>query len=1001
MKHIKKSVFSLIILLVSFSVQAQEKTLETLQENITDKSTFFEIDVAARKLWGESFDQTRASEKEQKSYKKYLRWRTFWQTRLDENGGFSGPSNAIVEHNKSNKSISSKAASTPELWTPIGPYGIDVRTSSSSGGLLMGNFRGGIGAIHAATSDPNNDQILYAASNMGGLFKSTNGGEYWWNISDSYLNFNYIGFKDVIVDPDPTKGGQTIYASATGRHGGGFLKKDGTSLGVLKSVNGGSTWSNLNDNTSNLSNSPTSLTTLDFESDPDNSGDFRMIEEIVLHPTNGNLYMLVAEGPWDSPKTTLYESANGTNSWSLKKIFYNERLREIKILPFNTDLLFISGLGGSIYKYNHATGVSLNLGNELNTALGLTLSSNSEVVVETTDDDPNMVYIFVVPTPGSPYSSGLSYFIKYDHSLLAFTTAPTIITTQYYTGGGVYQLRVSDVDKNNVYFAKGDLFGSTNNGASFSKQNSDNSPGGSIVHADFNSIDFFKGTNNMIIGNDGGLIKREETSPNTYTNKYVSGCGLLIAKPYSLWLDERFSSKFLIGMHDNNSALYNNGAWTSIGGGDGGLSMISQSGGLLYAGNSNLFGLKTGIYNQQRRFHPEDSEYAMCHGTTNAYTPTLSIKKPTGWEPYSPVFTGIHPFSGNTANLLVRSFDVCEVDPSVCYAYGTYWWFQNLKMYRGNNGQSTNSNDWQEVNAPPVASQRNVITSVLAHPFDPDKVWTTFGFYNNNEKVYYSSNGGQSWENHSLGLPNFPVNHIVMDKNSGYLFLATDVGVYHKKSTDGPNVPWTVYGNGAPKCIVSEIRINHTFNKIVAAHFGRGVWNAKLPCPNGTTNLPNAFNGFYKDGLVYGNTQQNNSETAIVRAMNKITFTTGFKSAPIGNHKLSAKILPCAPEGILDPCSSYQKFVQKSSNAADGIEEFRSNVSVYPNPNNGEFNIDLTEIEGKTNIEVINTVGSIVLSKTVNSEQVVRLDIQNQPNGFYFIKITSGNKVKVEKVIKN
>jgi hypothetical protein len=75
-----------------------------------------------------------------------------------------------------------------------------------------------------------------------------------------------------------------------------------------------------------------------------------------------------------------------------------------------------------------------------------------------------------------------------------------------------------------------------------------------------------------------------------------------------------------------------------------------------------------------------------------------------------------------------------------------------------------------------------------------------------------------------------------------------------------------------------------------------------------------------------------------------------------------------------------------------------NNVSVYPNPNNGEFTIELKNDLAKT-IELMDVTGKVVLSATTNDD-VIRLNINHLSNGMYHIKIKSNNAVDVLKVVK-
>jgi hypothetical protein len=58
--------------------------------------------------------------------------------------------------------------------------------------------------------------------------------------------------------------------------------------------------------------------------------------------------------------------------------------------------------------------------------------------------------------------------------------------------------------------------------------------------------------------------------------------------------------------------------------------------------------------------------------------------------------------------------------------------------------------------------------------------------------------------------------------------------VYHK---DNITNTWVPFMNGLPNVIVNELEINYNTQKIVAATFGRGVWESDLNVNStGTTN---------------------------------------------------------------------------------------------------------------------------------------------------------------------
>ena len=110
---------------------------------------------------------------------------------------------------------------------------------------------------------------------------------------------------------------------------------------------------------------------------------------------------------------------------------------------------------------------------------------------------------------------------------------------------------------------------------------------------------------------------------------------------------------------------------------------------------------------------------------------------------------------------------------------------------------------------------------------DADHIWVTFSEFQANHKVYESTDGGDSWNNITgNNLPNLPVNCIVhQDLAQGNLYIGTDIGVYHRDNTMSD---WEPFMDGLPNVVVKELEINYNTQKIVAATFGRGVWESDL-----------------------------------------------------------------------------------------------------------------------------------------------------------------------------
>ena len=71
-------------------------------------------------------------------------------------------------------------------------------------------------------------------------------------------------------------------------------------------------------------------------------------------------------------------------------------------------------------------------------------------------------------------------------------------------------------------------------------------------------------------------------------------------------------------------------------------------------------------------------------------------------------------------------------------------------------------------------------------------------------------------------------------------------------------------------------------------------------------------------------------------------------------------------------------------------------IKVYPNPNNGKFT--LTNTDNIKIFEVINMLGEAIYTLTIDNNST-EIDLTAVPKGIYFVKINSGEKVYIEKVV--
>ena len=120
-------------------------------------------------------------------------------------------------------------------------------------------------------------------------------------------------------------------------------------------------------------------------------------------------------------------------------------------------------------------------------------------------------------------------------------------------------------------------------------------------------------------------------------------------------------------------------------------------------------------------------------------------------------------------------------------------------------------------------------TSIVPWDTDPKYSIITFGGYADGRKVYFSDDGSET--NISHNLPNVPVyiGAWTVENNITYIYVGTDIGVFKKALLDDDT--WEVYDMGMPVGVrISDLEVYQPQNIIRAGTFGRGLWEAKLPC---------------------------------------------------------------------------------------------------------------------------------------------------------------------------
>ncbi len=85
-----------------------------------------------------------------------------------------------------------------------------------------------------------------------------------------------------------------------------------------------------------------------------------------------------------------------------------------------------------------------------------------------------------------------------------------------------------------------------------------------------------------------------------------------------------------------------------------------------------------------------------------------------------------------------------------------------------------------------------------------------------------------------------------------------------------------------------------------------------------------------------------------------------------------------------------------------GTENFElTGVTLYPNPNNGVFNLSLNAASGNVKVEVFDTRGRLILNKSISGNGMVNetINLQDVQSGIYFVNIQDGSRKITKKII--
>ena len=782
-------------------------------------------------------------------YKQFKRWQYFMQDRLTSDGKITNVAarnwdayNQYVNGLK-NKDLYS-ALVTNGGWSSLG---ISYYTNGAG-------WNPGVGRVNVIAFHPTNANTFWAGAPGGGLWETVDGGSVWFPLTDGMPR---IGISGIAVDyTNPN----VIYI-LTGDGDAG----DSRSIGVLKTADGGTTWTG------------TGLT-------------WNVVDDVrgfklVMHPTCRNILFVVASnGVW---RTTDYG-----DTWT--HVLNYIRIYDMEFKPGSSNNLYIAG--DSTFWLSSDTG-----SNWTQITSGLPVHAQ-RMAIGVTPDNSSYVYLFAGPPTGVGSFVGVYRSTDSGQTFALKTAVPNILGYESDGQDAKHQtwydlaVAVSASDANTLVTGAINCWKSTNGGTSFtiiSKWDDyDGSQGIGYTHADIHNLTLNPLNGYLYCCSDGGIFKSTDFGEN-----WTDLTNMSITEWYRIAGLESNSNLIIGGTQDNGSDKWT-GSWTMqhILGADGMDCMIDPTNSdiMYFEGqNGEIHKSFNGGSTNSKIADYEDGPWivplVMNHATpTTIYAGYYNVRKSIdGGFLWSVILS----MGAQDKNEMVIGYN----DPNVLYVSN------GAQMWRSDDAGS----NWTNIS--PGLTLSTPISFIAVDPDDALNVFITLGGYTSGTKVFFSSNGGGTWFNYSFSLPNIPVNCVAFEDNNNSpgraVYIGTDIGVFYWNED---LYDWIPFQNGLPTVPVFDLEINKTAGLIRAATFGRGLWSSQLysPCPASYTLTANndPSNPYYTGFQYYeasGNIESSRTITGGVGT--DVTYKAGdYLKLTDGFHALDGN----AFKAILGPCTT-------------------------------------------------------------------------------------------------
>jgi hypothetical protein len=494
----------------------------------------------------------------------------------------------------------------------------------------------------------------------------------------------------------------------------------------------------------------------------------------------------------------------------------------------------------------------------------------------------------------------------------------------------------------------------------------------------------------------------------SWTNVNIASGGTLDKN--HLWVDNSVSSPYL-------GSVYS--AWSNLSSGNNQIEITgSVDGGVNWSPKLSISNaVAAGSHNQGVNLQtgPNGEVYAVWAiydswpSVETALGFSSSTNGGTSFIPASRIISNIKGIRGNLKTVRVNSFPSMTVDVSNTTLRGTiYVVWANQGIPGTNTGndvdvyliKSTNGGgSWStpiRINQDPINAGKkhwlpwiacDNVTGALSVVFYDDRNVTA-----TNAEVFVANSfdGGNTWSDFRVGDYSFTPSSIP-GLAQGYF------GDYIGIDAQGGKVYPCWFDNRSGKVLT------------YVSPFDLCVDNLNIPYP---TQVHTYYEAKLK--ITASSTINQPTSDVIMDAGQEIALLPGFNAVINSGSTFQAYIDGCG--GVSGNAS--KSVIQSAYNKAIDPSAINRNISLYPNPTNGNFVVSIsneseesengikeeeeyeTAAQEKYTVCVYDIMGQMIFNSVMNDNSKLRINISDYSNGIYFLKITDGNRSFNTKIIK-